>query len=109
MKKSQLTEDRIKFLLGKASAFKFPQFLIELRKAHGLTRRAVCKDLSFSEMRMFWLENGCFKTAMPDEELNMFADYYGIDPKLIQYKHLLYINTESKDQTQYVPKKARKS
>lgn len=107
--KHKLTSEILKNLTEGHEYFEFPQFLQALRKAHTLSRRTVCKDLSFSEMRMFWLENGFFKHEMPQDELEKIASYYGIAPSLLLAKHNEFFESEHlKAQTEYQPKRKKR-
>lgn|SRR5574340_289062 len=105
--KNELTKVRLESLMRQWEEKNFPQILQELRKAHGLSRRGVCKDLELSEMRMFWLENGYFKKEIHDGEIALFARYYGIDPEKL-FKKYINFTDQRKPQTDYVPKRKRK-
>jgi len=108
MNKAELTKLRLQFLLDKEGDFSFPEMLVELRKLHGLTRRGVCKDLELSEMRMFWIEHGCFKKDIHDGTISLLASYYGIDPNLLLKKYVGFTNSR-KSQADHQPKKKRKA
>ena len=88
-------EDRIKFnlkkLLDRQELMEFPQFLQGLRNAYGQSRRNVCKDLKFSEMRMYCLENGTFRIPMQKEEIDLIADYYGVESEVMEKKAYNFI------------------
>lgn len=83
-------EDRIKLrlkkLLDRQRDMQFPEFLKGLRLAYGQSRRNVCTDLKFSEMRMFCLENGTFRRGVLLSEIEMIAKYYNIEIDLIKEK-----------------------
>lgn len=107
--KHNLTKEILNNLSEGHQYFDFPEFLQALRKAHSLSRRAVCKDLSFSEMRMFWLESGFFKHEMPKQELEKIATYYGVDSSLLLDKHNAYFEAEkAKAQSEYKPKRKKR-
>lgn len=109
MQKGELIQKNLCFLLKKAEEFHFPEFLKELRKTHGLSRRTVCKDLSISEMRMFWLEHGFFKKGIPEEELDTLASYYAIpSPVLLNRYHVFMSQAKNDPSLGYTPKRARK-
>jgi len=107
--KIKLTATKIDFLIHTCEELNFPQFLQACRSAHGLTRREVCNDLKFSEMRMFWLENGFFKKEIPKQDICRLAEYYTIPLNLMIAKYQVFRDLcLTKPQTYYVPKKARK-
>lgn len=105
--KSELTKVRLESLMRQWEEKAFPEVLQGLRKAHGLSRRGVCKDLEFSEMRMFWLENGYFKKEIPDGEISLLAHYYGVDAELLFKKYLSFAD-QKKSQTQYIPTRKKR-
>lgn len=108
MNKLKVTEAKIHQLAKDSSGLRFPEFLKELRKAYGLGRRQVCKDLAFSEMRMFWLESGCFKRDIPTTDLVMLAEYYGIAIETLIAKYQLFKDlSQNQSQIDYQPKKKR--
>jgi hypothetical protein len=110
MNKTDLIKMKLKILLDGSTEHPFPEFLLKLRQIYGLSRTTVCKEILFSPMRMFWLEKGCFKRKVSPEELFLIASYYGIDPHLLQEKHEKFVNSSDlKSQTQYQPKRKRKS
>lgn len=80
--------------------YDFPELLLMMRNIFGLTRRAVCKELGFSEMRMFWLEHGCFRNPVTHEEIDVLAKYYGVSSGMLKKKHDDYIKN-SKPQPNY--------
>lgn len=103
-KKLELTKQHVADIEKGHEYFEFPTYLQAIRKAHSLTRRAVCQDLMFSEMRMFWLEHGCFRREVPENEISMLAEYYGINGSLLKKKHDAYMSI-SKPQPSYRKKK----
>lgn len=83
-------QDRIKLklkkILDKQGVMKFPQFLKGVRLAYGQSRRNVCTDLKFSEMRMFCLENGTFRRGVTEDEIETISKYYDIDSSIVRTK-----------------------
>ena len=91
MSKFELIKIKIDKLIANQKKFDFPQFLFQIRKCYGLPRRTVCKDISFSEMKMFHLENGYFRTFIPLDELCRISEYYSIDNDLFEDKMTKFI------------------
>lgn len=81
-----LTKLKLNKLLDDYHLLKFPDLLKGLRLAYGRSRRNVCKDLDFSEMRMFCLENGTFRRPIMTDEIEMISNYYNFDSHLMKQK-----------------------
>ena len=86
MNKYELTKEKVSNLIDKENKYEFPQFLTEIRKCFGLTRRSACKDMKFPEMKMFHLEAGVFRNHVAFEEIQQIAEYYDIDSHLLKSK-----------------------
>ena len=100
------TAQKVKKLFETEPLIEFPNFLTGLRLAYGRTRRNVCRDMDFSEMRMFCLENGLFRREIPDGEFSLIAEYYGIEPSLLKKKAEKFMaEGKNKPQGHYVPRK----
>lgn len=81
-----LTKLKLNKLLDSYHLLHFPELLKGLRIAYGRSRRNVCKDLDFSEMRMFCLENGTFRRPIVQDEIEMISKYYNFDSYLMKEK-----------------------
>lgn len=77
---------KLKKLLDKQQVMQFPELLKGLRLAYGQSRRNVCTDLKFSEMRMFCLENGTFRRPVMINEIEMISNYYNFDSTILKTK-----------------------
>lgn len=82
----EIINQKLKKCLDKQADMNFAEFLHAVRKAYGRSRRTVCEELKFSEMRMFCLENGTFRFPIPQDEIELLADYYDVDIKLLRNK-----------------------
>lgn len=79
-------KDRLNKLVDRQNLMEFPELLKRLRLAYGQSRRNVCTDLKFSEMRMFCLENGTFRRPIMLKEIETLANYYNFDRALMKSK-----------------------
>lgn len=110
MSKNKLNMYRVEFLLGldAQGPWPFPDFLLNLRKAYGLSRKTVCDDLSISVVSMFCIEKGCFKKMLSINLLEVLAEYYQVPTVLLTHKCLDYIqSSEGQKRAKYKPKKTR--
>ena len=90
MNRIKLTEMKVAEVVNNAAAMNFPDFLKSLRKAHAVGRRVVNHDIGFSEMRLFWLEGGYFKNDIPNSDLSLLAEYYGVPMTLLLAKYQVF-------------------
>jgi hypothetical protein len=105
MRKKDLIEQKLNEIVENHNNYEFPQFLQALRMAYDTPRRNVCKELSFSEMRLFCLEHGVFRKNIREEEANILGEYYGVDPSIIRKKANLFIyNNKGISQQTYCPR-----
>jgi transcriptional regulator with XRE-family HTH domain len=74
----QLTTQRLNEIFEKGKDLDFPQLLVALRKAYGITRRRACEELKLSYMRLFTLEKGYFTRVPRKEEMQSISDFYGV-------------------------------
>ena len=86
MNKIELTLEKVNNLIAKEAKFDFPQFLTEIRKCYGLTRRTASKEMKYPELKLFHLETGTFRNRIGFEEIQPIADYYNIDSVLLHQK-----------------------
>lgn len=103
-----IADQKVKKILENESKIDFHHFLTALRIAYGRSRRNICKEINFSEMRMFCLENGLFRRPLEDDELNKISSYYGLEPTLLITKAQRFM-TEGKNKPQgnYVPRRVK--
>ena len=105
----ELTEQKVKKLLENENKIDFHHFLSALRLAYGRSRRNICQEMKFSEMRMFCLENGLFRRQLDESELALITEFYGLPNDLLSKKAQKFMaEGKNKPQGNYVPKKARK-
>jgi len=87
-----ITKLKLNKLIDSYQILQFPELLKGLRVAYGRSRRNVCHDLRFSEMRMFCLENGTFRRPILQDEIEMISKYYNFDSYLMKEKADQFIN-----------------
>lgn len=86
MNKYELTKEKVSYLIAKENKYDFPQFLTEIRKCFGLTRRSACKEMQYPEMKMFHLESGTFRRHVPFEDIIQISEYYDVDSSILKQK-----------------------
>lgn len=102
----KIIDQNVKKIFESKEHMDFTDLLVGLRKAYGRTRRTVCREMPFSEMRMFCLENGLFRRPIPDEEIEAIAIYYSIDHVELKYKAEKFMaEGKTKAQGNYIPRK----
>ena len=86
-------KDSLEYLGLIAHEMQFPEYLEEIRNCYRRSRRSVCKDMMFSEFRLFCLENGTVRKPIPDHEIELIAYYYKIDKGLLKKKAKEFIES----------------
>lgn len=89
--REQILDLKVQTLMKEESKFVFPEFMRLLRKSLGFTRRSVADVLGVSESKMYYLEDGRYRSRGPDHEFIVtLAHFYGIEGNFAIEKFLNY-------------------
>jgi len=87
----KIEKKKIETILEKQESHEFPEFMKEIRKATGLSRRQVAEDLGVEPYTILTLESGSFRTFPDPKQFSCLAGYFGVSPKLLKAKAEKYV------------------
>lgn len=95
MKKSSLdkTAERVKSIIDNEDKFTYSFFLIALRNALGRTKQVVAYDLELDYDDLWRHEEERMSKRFNSAKNQLLAEYYGVDPDLLEKKFREWQNT----------------
>jgi transcriptional regulator with XRE-family HTH domain len=86
--------ERIKKVAKDEKIYKFPQFLRELRKSVGISRRALATMLDVSESKIYYMELGKYSRLPEAMFINKLSDFYGVSKSIMMNKLNAFLTTK---------------
>ena len=92
--RDEIASLKVKQIIKAEKEFEFPVFIRTLRKALGVPRKMMAKELGISEMMIYYKEEGKF-TRMPETEfLVSIAEYLRVPKSLLIVKARAYVDSK---------------
>jgi hypothetical protein len=96
MSRLGISKARTQQLLDNHHAFLFPEFVLGLRKAIGISRTIAACDLNISYLKFLHIENGNFRKPIDHKIIDDIAEYFEIPLEIMREKASFYIRRGSK-------------
>lgn len=100
MHKLEMSKIRIERLSAENQYYNFPDYIVNLRKALGVTRQVMADDLEIDYMKLFYIESGKGVFVLPDPLLDRISNYFGVPFSTLKTKAEKYYpkNKEKTDE-----------
>ena len=83
---------RVSEVIGMMDALTFPEFMLNLRRATGLSRREVCDIVEMDCNKLYYIEKGLYWHRIRDHELKKLAELYMLAHSKVRRKFAGFTN-----------------
>lgn len=91
LSRDEIYKKRLKDTIMHQSLYEFPQFLKDIRKSLGYSRKDVYEFANVTQARLFNMENGLFTKSPHMEYLVLLSKLYNVDLGLLKEKLEKYL------------------